>query len=491
MRQTEPRAAPNETSSRREIPACETVHERVVTCASAIRTSPSLSEVELGVLAVLIRRALDTSDDVTNPGFPKGSYSVSIDDVRRACRGANPKRAVLGLVGRHAEWDDHGAGVTPSPGEWSAVPLLSEAHVDHGVVRYAYGPTLDRWLGQHRLGQNAETGSELDGRQALVGRLAEFGLSEIQTERSLALPRGQVVRNLAYVEEQIMRGWEISALGAYTYRAVLADWARSAEAAQRKSDAVRRLTEAGARAACRAVFPAPALSAAGRKQTGSACTGRGPHVGACAEGHVGSGEEASVEPSAPRKGPDCEDVARRSDPARRAGLRTVACALVLSASACSPGRDRHEERRAPSPTEQLAPRALVGVWDLAATAADFGECHEASIGYRADGRYVTRGGAQVVAGRYSARLVSSGAVRLGPEGADHRLRFVVDQRPEVHNDQANCQGFSAEDAIAASPRTALVEVETASGGEPSRAWIYFGDQNAAPAAELVRRTAGR
>ena len=398
---------------------------------------------------------------------------------------------MLGLVGRHAEWDAHGAGeygagVTPSSGEWSAVSLLSEAHIDHGIVRYAYGPTLDRWLGQHRPDENAETEPGSEGRQALADRLAEFGLSEIQAERSLELPRGQVVRNLAYVEEQIMRGREISALGAYTYRAVLSDWARSAEAAQRKSDAVRRLAEVGARAACRAVFPAPALSAAALKQTGSACTASGPHVGARAEGHVGPGEDASVEPSTPRKGPDC--VARRSDPARRAGLRAVACALVLSASACSPGRDRHEEQRAP--TEQLAPQALVGVWDLAATAADFGECHEASIGYRADGRYVTRSGAQVVAGRYSARSVPSDAARLGPEGAGHRLWFVVDQRAEVHNDQANCQGFSAEDAIAASPRSALVEVETASGGEPSRAWIHFGDQNAAPAAELVRRTAG-
>lgn len=134
------------------------------------------------------------------------------------------------------------------------------------------------------------------------------------------------------------------------------------------------------------------------------------------------------------------------------------------------------------------PDVLVGVWDLAATSAGFGDCHEASIGYRADGRYVTKSGDQIVAGRYSARPVARSLGRSDAPNAMRRQRFMVAQRPEVHNEQPNCQGFSADDVIAASPGTARIEIEAAVGSEPTRAWIYFGDENAAPVAELVRRT---
>ena len=117
-----------------------------------------------------------------------------------------------------------------------------------------------------------------------------------------------------------------------------------------------------------------------------------------------------------------------------------------------------------------------GVWDLADLPPDFGECHEASIGFRPDGRYMAKSGDQVVTGRYVAERAVVGG----------RPGYLVVQRAEAHNGRPNCQGVPAARSIEASPPDAFIAVESEGGLD--RARVYFGGQSAEPAAELVRRT---
>lgn len=134
---------------------------------------------------------------------------------------------------------------------------------------------------------------------------------------------------------------------------------------------------------------------------------------------------------------------------------------------------------------------LVGVWDLAEVPAEFGECHEASIGYRADGRYMTKSGRQIVTGRFSAEPAALPARSGGTSDRQSRRRgFVVVQRPEAHNGLPNCQGFPADVAVSQSPRAAFVEVERGAEGRPDEARVYFDPQTSEPAVVLVRRTSG-
>lgn len=81
-----------------------------------------------------------------------------------------------------------------------------------------------------------EAGSEGEGDadrgEGLVERLHAFGLTDGQIEKAAALPSEQVERNLAHVEGDLARGTKIGKLGAYTYRAVVEDWAGAQEAAE-------------------------------------------------------------------------------------------------------------------------------------------------------------------------------------------------------------------------------------------------------------------
>ena len=72
-----------------------------------------------------------------------------------------------------------------------------------------------------------------DGADALRSRLVEFGLTGRQVERAATFPDEHVERNLAYVKGEVARGTKVGKLGAYTFRAIVEDWAGSNAAAQK------------------------------------------------------------------------------------------------------------------------------------------------------------------------------------------------------------------------------------------------------------------
>lgn len=120
----------------------------------------------------------------------------------------------------------------------------------------------------------------------------------------------------------------------------------------------------------------------------------------------------------------------------------------------------------------LAVAPLLGVWDLAESDPSLGECHRASVGFRSDGRYMTKSGDQVVTGRY----VASPVVVSGRSG------FLVVQRPGAHNGEPNCQGVPADVSVRAAPPDAFIEVVD------DEAALFFGVPRGRPAASFVRRT---
>ena len=89
---------------------------------------------------------------------------------------------------------------------------------------------------------------------ALLPQLAEFGLTDGQTEEVASLDAERVERNLAYVRAQIARGTKVGKLGAYTYRAIVEDWAGANAAAEK--------TQASLFDDAAEVLPAPAPSPA-------------------------------------------------------------------------------------------------------------------------------------------------------------------------------------------------------------------------------------
>ena len=95
-------------------------------------------------------------------------------------------------------------------------------------------------------------------------QLAEFGLTEGQALEVAALPSERVERNLAYVRAQIARGTKVGKLGAYTYRAIVEDWA-GANAAAAKTQATL-FDEAAETVPAPAPSPAVAGEAARRAQ---------------------------------------------------------------------------------------------------------------------------------------------------------------------------------------------------------------------------------
>ena len=101
--------------------------------------------------------------------------------------------------------------------------------IRQGVPTALLGPSSDE-------GAEGEDGSTngLDG--GLPARLAGFGLTGKQVEHAATLPADRVERNLTYVEAQISQGTKVGKLGAYTYRAIVEDWA-GANTAARKTQA--------------------------------------------------------------------------------------------------------------------------------------------------------------------------------------------------------------------------------------------------------------
>ena len=344
-------------------------------------------------------------------------------------------------------------------------PVLSEAwtgvatHGEPPVCRYTLGPVARRRL----RARAPET--------PLRDRLAGFGLTPAQADHVLGLPADQIERNLSYVEDELGRGREIASVGAYTYRAVLDDWAAFAASGRRKRAAAVR---ARAVRTWRSLFGPPAL--ASRRSKGEAdhaavCPGSG---GQSVQDDVEVGEDGSVGIGA---GP------------RSAWLGAVTVLLVALLGGCSSDEPRDEPGTAVVATVPAQVSPLWGVWDLAESSRAFGDCHQASIGFRSDGRYMARSGDQVVVGRY----VAERSVVGGTPG------FLVVQRPESHNGRPNCQGVPAATSVAASPPDAFVEVYSsgdgppggpARGRRPDRARVYFGGQSEEPAAVLVRRTTG-
>ena len=98
---------------------------------------------------------------------------------------------------------------------------------------------------------------EQDVDDSLIPRLAEFGLTDGQTQEVSALPPERVERNLAYVRDQVARGTKVGKLGAYTFRAIVEDWAgANAAAAKTQASLFDEATEA-------VPTPAPSPAAAG------------------------------------------------------------------------------------------------------------------------------------------------------------------------------------------------------------------------------------
>ena len=358
-----------------------------------------------------------------------------------------------------------GRVVTPGEGGVPFGPVLSEAWTgvatpgEPPVCRYTLGPVARRRL----RARAPET--------PLRDRLAGFGLAPAQADHVLGLPADQIERNLSYVEVELGRGREIASVGAYTYRAVLDDWAALAASGQRKRAAAVR---ARAVRTWRSLFGPPALaSRRSRGEVGHA---------AMSPGSAGQSVEDDVEVGTAGSGS-----ADAVPTVARLGAVTVLLVALLGGCASDEPRDEPETAVIATVPARVSP--LLGVWDLAESSPAFGDCHQASIGFRSDGRYMTRSGDQVVTGRY----VAERSVVGGTPG------FLVVQRPESHNGRPNCQGVPAATSVAASPPDAFVEVYSsgdgppggpARGRRPDRARVYFGGQSEEPAAVLVRRTTG-
>ena len=414
-------------------------------------------EVELGdseraVLCVLVRE----------PAAIDGRRAeVALRTLAEAA-GLSSDAAVHGVVRSLA-----GRVVTIGEGEGPFGPVLSEAWMgvatpgEPPVCQYTLGPVARRRL----RARAPET--------PLRDRLAGFGLTPAQADHVLGLPADQIERNLSYVEDELGRGREIASVGAYTYRSVLDDWAALAASGRRKRAAVVR---ARAVRTWRSLFGPPALTS---------CRSRGEASHAAASPNPDSDRpraQAHLEVGAAGSG------AAGAGP-RSARLGAVTVLLVALLGGCASDEPRDEPETAVIATVPARVSPLLGVWDLAESSRAFGECHQASIGFRSDGRYMTRSGDQVVVGRY----VAERSVVGGTPG------FLVVQRPESHNGRPNCQGVPAATSVAASPPDAFVEVYSsgddslggsARGRRPDRARVYFGGQSEEPAAVLVRRTTG-
>ena len=423
-------------------------------------------------------------------GGASGPLTVPAGEVAEAAGLPSENACEVGvllrsLVGRVVEWR--------SPRSRTIAPLLAEVTVDGPDCRFVLSPALRR-----RLSPDEPEGA------SLRPRLVEFGLTEDQVERVLGLPPEVVERNLAYVEGELARGREIGALGAYTYRAIEGDWGGSAEAARRKRAAVQREVAARVEETKSAVFPPPALARSGAARRAEDAEGQrlDEHVagltgaeradldaeavqqlrdqaywGAGAvERALASGAEGDLGPAAN----GALTAARRDVMADwlRRGALAVLVGLSALVGGCS--QDEPEAPTPAAPPERASPEfPLLGVWDLADVAPELGDCHEGSIGFRSDGRYMAKSGDQVVTGRYVAE----------PAVVGGRSGFLVVQRPEVHNGHPNCQGVPADVSLATSPPAAFVEVEPGQRDRrPERARLYFGGQAERPAVHLVRRT---
>ena len=462
---------------------------------STVRSPVSLTDGERGVLEALLRLAKDSLVEEDRTGL----ISVPVADLAGAA-GLAPGdtegavSVLRALVGRVVEWT--------SPVGRAIAPLLAEVQVGETEYRCVLSPALRRRLSSGVDGVSVDDAAgEADD---LRRRLAEFGLTRSQVERVLELPTMQVERNLVYVEDQLARGREIDALGAYTVRAIQGDWGASAEAARKKRAAVRQKASVRAQKTARALFPPPALAldraarleveedqrldehVAGLTDDEKSrldaevvrCLRERAHPGAAeVERAVAADAEASLGPAS--RG--ALTAARRDVMAGwlQRGTFAVLVGLSVLAAGCSRGGSAE---RSPAETEDSAPAPtaspLLGVWDLADVGSGFGECHTASVGFRSDGRYMARSGDQVVVGRYVAE----------PAVVEGKAGFLVVQRPDAHNARPNCQGVPADVSLATSPPAAFVEVDAASGHRPARARLYFGGQAARPAAHLVRRT---
>ena len=435
------------------------------------------------MLGVLLRRAEgDGSEPLTVPvGEVAEAAGLPSED---ACEVGGLLRS---LAGRVVEWR--------SPQSRTIAPLLAEVTMVGPDCRFVLSPALRRRLSPDE--------PEPEG-ASLRPRLVEFGLTEDQVERVLGLPSEVVERNLAYVEGELARGREIGALGAYTYRAIEGDWGGSAEAARRKRADVRRAVAARAEATKSAVFPPPALARSQAAQLAEDAEGQrlDEHVAGLTDAEradldaeavrhlrdqaywgagavecaLASGAEGDLGPAAN----GALTAARRDVMADwlRRGALAVLVGLSALVGGCS--QDGPDAPAPDTPQERASPAfPLLGVWDLADVALELGDCHEGSIGFRSDGRYMAKSGDQVVTGRYVAE----------PAVVEGRAGFLVVQRPEVHNGRPNCQGVPADVSLATSPPAAFVEVETAERDrQPERARLYFGGQAERPALHLVRRT---
>ena len=406
----------------------------------------TLSDDERAVLDVLVRHpvAVDGSRaEVPLRALADAAGLPSDDAVRGVLRS---------LAGRV---------VTPGEGGGPFGPVLSEAWTGRAargeppVCRYTLGPVARR----HLRAWAPET--------PLRDRLAGFGLTPAQVDHALGLPADRVERNLSYVEDELGRGREIVSVGAYTYRAVLDDWAALAASGRRKrAEAVR----ARAVRTWRSLFGPPAL--ASRRSGGVADAAASP-----------SPDEQRVQVEVGAAGSEAADAVPTV-----ARLGAVVALLVVLLGGCARDEPRGAPETAVSAPAPARVSPLWGVWDLAESSQAFGDCHQASIGFRSDGRYMTRSGDQVVVGRY----VAERSVVGGTPG------FIVVQRPESHNGRPNCQGVPAATSVAASPPDAFVQVYdsgddllggSADDRRPDRARVYFGGQSEEPAAVLVRRTA--
>ena len=478
-----PHQATTPRTERQASPTARPTRARPDGQGSPVRSPVALSAEERAVLDLVLRRAEGgVSGPLTVPvGEVAAAAELRLGDVRELA-------AVLrSLAGRVVEWT--------SPESRTIAPLLAEVGVEGDGCRFVLSPALRRRLSSDE--------PEPEG-ASLRPRLVEFGLTEDQVERVLGLPTEVVERNLAYVEGELARGREIGALGAYTYRAIEGDWGGSAEAARRKRAAVRREVAARVEATKSAVFPPPALarSEAARRAEDAEGQRLDEHLAGLTDAEradldaqavqqprdqaywgagaveraLASGVEGDLGPAAN----GALTAARRDVMADWLRRGTLAVLVGLSAlvGGCSP--DGPEAPPPDTPPERASPALpLLGVWDLADVAPELGDCHEGSIGFRSDGRYLAKSGGQVVTGRYVAE----------PAVVEGRAGFLVVQRPEVHNGRPNCQGVPADVSLATSPPAAFVEVEPAQRDrQPERARLYFGGQAERPALHLVRRT---
>ena len=475
------------SSSRAHIPrrASEAPPADASDFAGTVRTVPPLTETERATLAALACGSRPSG---------KGDHVVRVEDVAAVIGtddAAGVAAAVFPLVGRRTERPPG-----HRDGEWSAVALVSGVRVHGALCHVEWGPGMRPWL----IGLPSVDRA----------RLADFGLTDAQVDEAagLASRHGteRVERNLAYVEAELARGKEIEALGAYVYRAIQGDWAGRASAATRKRDAVRRAAAAQWETTRKSIFPPPALRArplrsAGTqrstpvpnevslRKTASQCeAGRTLQRGLAPRGPEAPGERKDAQTDAACAGqtPGVADAALG-----RSSRALLLVALVAAVAGCTADRGQTAPGvPAVAPASAAAlPADLIGVWDLAEVPVEFGECHEASIGYRADGRYVTKSGRQIVTGQFSAESASLSPTQAGSRGAP-RVGYIVVQRPEAHNGRPNCQGFPADVAVAQSPRTAFVEVARGADGRPDEARVYFDAQAVVPAVVLVRRTSG-